>query len=134
MRVVAIKYKADQSVVKAEKENNKKKYCATNKICTNRNVKDINDLDVRCARKKHRENLKVACSKPLTESVPSTSLEVTSTSISTTNQYPVRHSQYSLEEVHVQLLNQKKSKQGCIDSLLSVTVLKKESVTCVIIS
>ena len=47
------------------------------------------------AQKKYGEILKAAYSKPPTESVPSTSLKMTSTStlnmsVSTANQYPVR--------------------------------------------
>ena len=60
IRAAAIKYIADQDVAKAEKQNNKKKYWVTNKICTNRNVKEENDLDVSSAQKKHDKILRAA--------------------------------------------------------------------------
>ena len=110
----------------------KKIYCVTNKICTNKNEKEKDDLDVSRAEKKHDKVLKAAYSKPPTKSVLSTPLELASMSISTTNQYPVCQSHFSLEEVHMQLLNEKGRKQSCIDSLLSPCT--KKLVTCVIIS
>ena len=72
MRAAAIKYRADQDVAKAEKQN--KKYCVTNKICTSSNVKEKNDLVVSSAQKKLDEIFEAVYSKPSTESVPSTSL------------------------------------------------------------
>ena len=75
-----------------QKNSKSKKYCVTNKICTNTNVKEKNDLDVRSAQKKHDKILKATYCKPPAESVPW---------ISTLNQYPVHHWRWPVRQYPV---------------------------------